>query len=648
MKNYYTQTLTFVLFLLCAAGVARAQHVWQNSLPQPAAAAAPVARASDATEGKIYLGHCKYSDYIYPWDGLSQSMDCRVGVAVKFTRDMFKDYIGGEVKSLRIGWDEQNEKGELEMFVRTSFNGENIASGEGMVAFGWNELNLLEGFTIPDVDELVVGYYTDLKANLCCIPKFYPQNVDNSCFLYSGETDTQGKEIWYDLKSLGTMAIMLVVHDTKGQFHDLAAVDDLRYEHIGKKGEASAAIFTITNRGSNPISSLEMTTVQGEASASNEVKLSSSIQPAESKRVTLPLTYLASGAAQARLTKVNGNAVADPVTKDVSFIAVPSEVAANYVFRPTVEFYGSENSYMVPTYFDDYFMADFQNYTDRMTLINQHLDDQFMTGKNDALYAMLSLCAGDSMKVFLPNLSIDRTDYLNNVSPVAGTPFLYGIPYPGMATGMYDAALQRPTFASVSVVPTWNEDNSKILIDVTGDVAPGVMPEGENLNLTVYLMEKEVVSDSQKFWDDKEGELPASTYTHYNVIRELLNSYWGKALTLEADGSFSKHFEARMYDDYNPANLSVIAIINRGPKNDNLSREIINSTEAAVPVPAGIESLESARGLEVRDGEAFLDGAPAEVYDLAGQRVQLLRGSHGVYLVKSKVRPEAPALKVAF
>ena len=63
---------------------------------------------------------------------------------------------------------------------------------------------------------------------------------------------------------------------------------------------------------------------------------------------------------------------------------------------------------------------------------------------------------------------------------------------------------------------------------------------------------------------------------------------------------------------------------------------------------AGIESLEMARGLEVRDGEAFLDGAPAEVYDLAGQRVQLLRGGHGVYLVKSKVRLEAPALKVAF
>ena len=251
MKNYYTQTLSFVLFLLCAAGVARAQHVWQNSLPQPAAAAAPVVRASDATEGKIYLGHCKYSDYIYPWDGLSQSVDCRVCVAVKLTRDMFKDYIGGEVKSLRIGWDEQNEKGEVEMFVRTSFDGENLASGEGMVAFGWNELNLLESFTIPDVDELVVGYYTDLKANLCCIPKFYPQDVDNSCFLYSGETDTQGKEIWHDLKSLGTMAIMLVVHDTKGQFQDLAAVDGLRYEHIGKQADASAAIFTITHRGSN-------------------------------------------------------------------------------------------------------------------------------------------------------------------------------------------------------------------------------------------------------------------------------------------------------------------------------------------------------------------------------------------------------------
>ena len=61
-----------------------------------------------------------------------------------------------------------------------------------------------------------------------------------------------------------------------------------------------------------------------------------------------------------------------------------------------------------------------------------------MTGNNEALDMMLELCAGDSMKVFLPTMSVDRTDYLNNVAAIGGTPLLYGIPYPGMATSMYN------------------------------------------------------------------------------------------------------------------------------------------------------------------------------------------------------------------
>ena len=54
------------------------------------------------------------------------------------------------------------------------------------------------------------------------------------------------------------------------------------------------------------------------------------------------------------------------------------------------------------------------------------------------------------------------------------------------------------------------------------------------------------------------------------------------------------------------------------------------------------------RGLEVRQGVLYLDGAPAEVYNLAGVRVQSVKGTHGVYVVKSAVNRSAKAMKIAF
>ena len=648
MKTIYNRMLAVVLTCLCAAGFAFAQPQWKVNKPQQAPSQPPVSRA-DATDGQIYLGYCNYYDYIYPWDGLSQSTDCRVGVAIKLTRDKFKNYIGGKVSALRLGWDEQSVDGSFDVFVRTSFDGENLATGKGTGKFGWKIVSLDEPFEIPDVEELVVGYYTDLTAQLCCIPKFYPQNVPNSCYLFAdGDVDAQGNEIWYDFSSIGVMAIMLVIDDAEGKFVNMAEIQDLRYEHIGQKGDAKAAVFTVRNMGSNALGSIEITTEVGGQSVSEEVKLSSPLSNVDSKSVNLPITYLGSGKGQVKVTKINGAECADPFTTDSNLIAVPQDVAEQYVFRPLIEFFGSENNYMVPSYFDEYFMSDFYEYRDRITLVNQHVDDQFMTGKNDALYMMLSLCGGDSLKVFLPNMCMDRTDYLSNLAPIPGTPFLYGIPYPGEGSNMYRYILERPTFASVSVTPTVDDEGQNMTVEVKGDVAQGVMPEGEPLYLTVYVMESEVESNSQKSWHAKEGEQPSQHYTHYNAIRDTPTPLWGKQLELADDGSYSTTFEAPIYSEYNPAKLSVVAFLNRGVKNDHLSREVINSTEAAVPLPAGIGTVEMTRGLEVRQGVLYLDGAPAEVYNLAGVRVQSVKGTHGVYVVKSAVNRSAKAMKIAF
>ena len=164
MKSHYYRFLILAAVALLTGLSMNAQSAWRQNTPS-AKAENPAARA-DAAEGTIYLGHCNYDDYIYPWDGLSLDYDARVGVAIKLPRDMFKTYIGGKVTALRLGWDDSELTGTFDMFIRTSFDGEDLATGHGTGKFGWNELELDAPFEIPDTDELVVGYYTDLMAKV--------------------------------------------------------------------------------------------------------------------------------------------------------------------------------------------------------------------------------------------------------------------------------------------------------------------------------------------------------------------------------------------------------------------------------------------------------------------------------------------------
>ena len=155
-------------------------------------------------------------------------------------------------------------------------------------------------------------------------------------------------------------------------------------------------------------------------------------------------------------------------------------------------------------------------------------------------------------------------------------------------------------------------------------MAEGVLPDGEQLSLTVYLMENEVESYDQRFWDDKEASESTNRYVHYNVIRENLTPMWGKPIGMVA-GNYSMTFKTDVYSDYNPEKLSVIAFLNRGEQNGNLERQIINSTES--PVKSFATSIESV--------EANSINANSRWFDLSGRRV-LMPQKGGIYILNGK------------
>lgn len=620
--------------LMCMMSLSvQAQSGWRTNALQGTPQAAPA--YATGTAGTVYVSHCRYNEEIYQGDGLSYGEDHRVGAAVKLTRDMIEPYIGGQVKALRVGWDTRAKNGEFECFIRASFNGPNLATGKGTVKFGWNVVRLDSTFIIPDVDELIVGYYTELVANECCLPLLFPRSTPNSCFLFDGQTDENGQEIWGDYNELGQMAIVMNIADTDGRFNNMGKVTNVRYENIAIQGEASTGIFTIKNTGSNAITSVEVTSILGEERVSKTVKLSASVAANVEKKVSLPITFPGSGKGKVSLTQVNGVDLANPFEKEVTFIAVPQEVAQKYHKRPVVEFYVSENSYMVPTYFDEYFMADFADFVEDYSLVCQHTDDQFMTGDDDAILMMLSLANNDSTKILMPQMTIDRTDYLINLPMLDNTPFLYGVPYPGNAKGTYRSLLSRPTFANLDVEVENVGESDSVRVNVSGTIEPGIMPEGEPLFLTVYLMESQVESNSQKFWEDKEGEKPAGNYTHYNVIREILTPLWGDQITTAEDGTFTMSYLAKRYSDYDPKNLSITAFINRGEENGHLERQIINSQVAEVPLPVGIHAVSDDNAVAFRNGSFYLNGEQASVFTIDGKRVSNHSLTPGVYLLKA-------------
>lgn len=592
--------------------------------------------SAQSTSGKVYVGHAANNDYIYEYDGLSLDHNAKVGCAIRVTRKMLEPYIGGTITGMRVGWDTSEMTGTYSGFVRSTFNGENLATGKATVRYnyndnypGWNTLNTTR-YAIPeDVDQLIVGFTTDLKKGVCAIPMLYPHDVPNSCFLWvEGQEDSEGNPIWSDMSDRGILPILLIIQDTHGTFNYMPVITEMLDNGVMETSKAGDCLIRISNLGSQPLKSLEFTTKQGEEVFSKNVTLSSPIAPSmKSGRMLAPLYCFQSGDTEFSITKVNGKEISNPPTVKTRLVGVSEEVAAQYTRRPLVEYFESENSYMSPRYYDEIVAPSLASVRNKLTFVCQHMDDQFMTGDDDATTLMLQLCNGDSAKAEVPCMSIDRavaTDniaYQQNISAVPKFSVLYD-PYGLQA---YNAALTHPTFVAVSASGALKDDMSTIDITVDGEVAAGCMPEGEKPRLTVYLMESDVFSDSQMFWTEEEKEEHQGEYTHANIIREIVTDLEGEEIT--DGGTFHTSLQTYMDPYWNMNNLYLVAIVHRDAKQGAYQMQVLNTAEGRIDVGDGVGALPQ------ENSDKRTQGA---TYDLSGRRVNRSAIQHGIYITNGK------------
>ena len=586
------------------------------------------------TTGKVYVGYAKYDDSIWEYDGLSLNHNAQVGCAILLTREMLAPYVGGTITGMRVGWDTSTQTGTYQGFVRETFNGENLTTGKATVRYsyndanpGWNDMKLSH-YEIPeDVQQLVVGFTTRLSKDVCAIPMLYPHGVARSCYLWvEGDVDENGDPAWTDMSSGGILPILLTIQDTQGNFNYLPVITSLLAGGVDRTETPVDGLISIRNAGSQAIRSLEITSRQGEQAYSQKVTLSKNIAVgASSSSFLFPVYCFHTGDVELSITKVNDTEIPNSEVRTVSFIGIPDEVAEQYKHRPLVEYYESENNYRSARYYDEYVAPSLRDKLARLTFVCQHLDDQFMTGDDDATVLSLQLCGGDSSAVSIPAMTIDRAMSTDNISFQINTtynpmfPVLIDNPGQPYASQALNAAMTHPTFVGVEVSGSVQEDGETVSVAVNADIAPGVMPADESLRLTVYLMEREVESDSQLFWTEKEKEETKGYYVHANVIREILTDAEGDVL--DSDGKFTVNYTTQLDPMYNTDNLYLVAFIHRDGSRGYKAMHVLNSAEGEIQMGDGIHGIASA------------DSSRSAMYDLSGRRVESGKLPKGIYLV---------------
>lgn len=608
--------------------------------------------AQDDAENLLHIGYLGDQAYVYCYDGLAADADVDFQAATRLKPELLAPFVGTKIVKLRFGWSNPDHTGSAHWTIRASRDGEPIDQGDATFSFswsdpwdtaGWNTVELAEPVEITaETPELWIGYTVNLHADEYSIPvltygTYEPESQ------YVQRLDDPG---WQDISNdYGPMYMEALVLDERTDVAPSLKLVRLTTLPIQTVGQPSKGDLWVKNDGTRAINSITFTYTLGEQTESITGDVGD-LKPGSSTQLEAPILALGTGTHTLKVTALNGTEVETPQQLSYEMVGVPADVAAQYVKKGIVEFFVSEAEHNSPRYYEEMVVPGLEGFEDDFILVNQHCNDRFMV-RDDATQLLLDFYDNDSSKVYLPAIAIDRSwipgtgDWMFPDCPVQYT-F-----YPYFAPLYYNIARETPAFGSVEITPAL--DGRDFTVNVSGNVAAGVLPQGEHLNLTVYLMENGVVSTTQEMPDDPdwvENHPYTGTYTHDHVIRLQPTPLYGEPL--DASGSYAKTYTGTLPDDCAPDNMYVVAMLNRGVDNGVFDRNIVNAAQADFattgivrPAADASEALLTVVGGSVVSS----DGQAVEVYDLSGRRVANASLPAGLYIARTAARAAKVAVK---
>ena len=437
-------------------------------------------------------------------------------------------------------------------------------------------------------------------------------------------------------------------------FQNRAVITQAATPCLMTAGETATAAIELKNTGSNDISSITVSCAQeGKEVWSEDFPLPQDISKNTAAIMTVPVNVSDKGDVTLSISKINGEPNGEKSEYKFSPLVISKDISSRYTRRPLVEYVVSESNYRSVGYDEEIVTPGLDRYIDRVTRINWHCDDQFQLGLADdrdyVLDLLIDMAEGDKMKVYIPTLMLDRSMNLG-ISPSYclfnfSNPMM-GVLYSPGAEDSYEYALAQPTFASVDV--TFDVAGSQAKINVSGEADLSVLPENEQMMMTVVLVEDGIESDSQEYpGGDGESSNPGHAVHNY-LVRQCLTGINGQPVEMNGN-KFSKSFSTELDYDNVPSKMRAVAFLHRNVKNSNWERTVINSAES-VASGSGIDAVEyTENNLRpiVADNRIIAPvGSQMSVYAASGVEVSPESLGAGIYIVKVKSGERNASFKV--
>ena len=588
--------------------------------------------AASAAKATRDFGYVDPTEPVYDATGWSYSVANDQAYMIKIPAATIAAYPGATVKALKFGWCSRTA-GSVTAFVRTGeMVSENKAEQAATVNFGWNTITFSTPCTLSDpVEDLYIGVRLVMPVEDYCIATGTYSSCSkgvNWSVDYTIDAWAMREETWDDLyqydTSAGNLMMLATLEFDDADYQNKLVLNDITYRNVVDAGEATTALMTFTNEGANNVSAITLGFTLDDMKKFQTVSFTEPITPGSTKQVSMPVWALGTGTTRITVSHVNKQVNNVESYMDVNLLSIPDYVSEKYVKRPLAEYYGSETDHYTPgeMYFPA-FLEGLEAYDDAISMAAHHLDDKFSYGDDEDTQLMLSMVDNDSTLIYLPMMTLDRCTQVSNLAPMANTPAFF-ILQPGFVNYIYDEALETPTLASVNIDGSYDPTSHTGSLTISGTIEPEVLPEGEKLWLTVYVVEDSVASDSQEFpSSDKVLEMyPDGIFYHSGVIRVQPTDMLGEEMD---EGDYSVTYPIELDEDWNWLNMRVVAFLQRPQTNPRFERNVINSGERRLSAVASLREITADEAMENAQ----------EYYNINGMRLNSRPGNAGIYLVRT-------------
>lgn len=506
--------------------------------------------------------------------------------AIRLTSVTLSPFVDNKIVGVRVGLCSRVNIDTLQVWVRTTATGENLAEGiitardQPRIAKGWNSVMLNVPIDISTGDEFFVGFSYKQRGSTSAI-SVVGNATRNACYL-----DENGTGKWYDRYKYGCLSVEAVVAGDNLPKYDLALSAPVGiYNPKTGKLNMTAKVYNNATR------QVEGFTIQTQISGMEQPSInhiSQCVKPGESMEISYETMPDATTIDGSNLITATISSLDDYDDNDKSNNQASTPIA--FKQNLLIEEFTTENCPNCPRvagYLRDvldldkyqgqvFAAAHHEMYYDDWLTLQQSVVDGTLTPTDIYSYAMLYNDKGTYAPALMYNRQPWFTSNTGNDTPVA-------LPSSSAEIqSLLDYALALPANAAItSLTARYGDNDTTVVVSVEG-ICSGAASQG--LNITVMLTEDNIDAHNQAGYG--EG------FVHQHVSRAL-NNVWGVPVTMNGNrfsyqvamGLNSHYFKKirtgswdEAYRNWKKDNIHIIAFVN---------------TKSSSPTGCGILNVES-------------------------------------------------------